>query len=305
MSVRGPLRERGDALELVAAEAARARSGTGRLLLLSGATGTGRTALLEAAAAHGETHGMRVLRARCSPDTNAPFAAVLQLLSLDQDALWQRSGRGPEAGAEAGPPGGAGADVGAGVRVEVRVEEGAGTGTGVTAPAHTHSPADAHPHAPTQDDDGRAHDDGRAAARLWRLLLAHAGDAPLLVAVDDVHRADERSRQWLAAAARRIDRLPVLLVVTERTQYDVDPAGPGLAHALSPDLVRTHTLAPLSADSAAELVRSAFDDALPDAWVDDCVRACAGSPLLLHALLDDLRAVPGTRTPAPVPATCA
>ncbi|WP_406377861.1 AAA family ATPase [Streptomyces sp. NBC_00197] len=250
MSVRGPLRERGDALELVAAEAARARGGTGRLLLLSGATGTGRTALLEAAAGHGETHGMRVLRARCSPDPHPPFAAVLDLLSLDQDALGQHSGRGTE------PP----------------------------SPVHDH---------------------GRAAARLWRLLLAHAGDAPLLVAVDDVHRADEHSRQWLAAAARQIDRLPVLLVVTERTQYDVGPAGPGLAHGLSPDLVRTHTLAPLSTDSAAELVRSAFDDAPADAWVDDCVRACAGNPLLLHALLDDLRAVPGARSPAPVPSTCA
>ncbi|MEU8790328.1 AAA family ATPase [Streptomyces sp. NPDC048643] len=294
MSVRGPLRERGDALELVAAEAARARSGTGRLLLLSGATGTGRTALLEAAAGHGETHGMRVLRARCSPDPNAPFAAVLQLLSLDQDALWQQSGRGSRAGAEAG--------VGAGV--------GGTVGAGATAPAHALAPARArsHPHTHTHThthDDGRAHDYGRAGARLWRLLLAHAGDAPLLVAVDDVHRADEQSRQWLTAAARQIDRLPVLLVVTERTQYDVDPAGPGLAHTLSPDLVRTHTLAPLSADSAAGLVRSAFADAPPDSWVDDCVRACAGSPLLLHALLDDLRAVPGARTPAPVPTTCA
>ncbi|MEU0780449.1 AAA family ATPase [Streptomyces sp. NPDC006173] len=309
MSVRGPLHERGDALELVAAEAARARSGTGRLLLLSGATGTGRTALLEAAAGHGETHGMRVLRARCSPDTNAPFAAVLQLLSLDQDALWQRSERGPGAGeaiAGVGAEEGAGADVGAGARV------GVGAGATAPSPVHSHACARSHAHAHSHShtyththDDDRVHDDGRAGARLWRLLLAHAGDAPLLVAVDDVHRADEQSRQWLADAARRIDRLPVLLVVTERAQYDVDPAGPGLAHALSPDLVRTHALAPLSADSAAELVRSAFDDALPDAWVDDCVRACAGSPLLLHALLDDLRAVPGGRTPAPVPATCA
>ncbi|MEW2165043.1 LuxR C-terminal-related transcriptional regulator [Streptomyces sp. NPDC007084] len=138
------------------------------------------------------------------------------------------------------------------------------------------------------------------------MLLAHAGDAPLLVAVDDVHRADEHSRRWLVDAARRIDRLPVLLVVTERTQYDVDPPGPGLAHALPPDLVRTHTLAPLSADSARALVRSAFDGPLPDTWVDDCVRACAGNPLLLHALLDDLRAtVPGATGPVPVPATCA
>ena len=45
----GPLSERTDVLELIAAEAAGARAGTGGLVLLRGATGTGRTAVLEAA----------------------------------------------------------------------------------------------------------------------------------------------------------------------------------------------------------------------------------------------------------------
>lgn len=76
------LRERREELELVAAEAERARAGAGRLVLLRGATGTGRTALLEAAAEQAEAAGMRVLRARCSPDhTSVPFGAVFQLLA--------------------------------------------------------------------------------------------------------------------------------------------------------------------------------------------------------------------------------
>ncbi|MFG2309698.1 AAA family ATPase [Streptomyces sp. NPDC048566] len=302
MSERGPLRERGEALELVAAEAARARAGTGRLLLLSGATGTGRTALLEAAARHGEAHGMRVLRARCSPGANTPFAAVLRLLSLEPDALWPAPDRepGPRPPARTGP---AARDAAA------RAAAGGAGDDAPPAPGPVPARHDSPGRPPARDHGAlagpKAHD--RSAARLWRLLLAHAGDAPLLVAVDDVHRADEHSRRWLVDAARRIDRLPVLLVVTERRQYDVDPPEPGLAHALPPDLVRTHTLAPLSAGAAAGLVRAAFADALPDpSWVEDCVRACAGSPLLLHALLDDLRsAAPGPRTPAAVPATCA
>ena len=65
-------------------------------------------------------------------------------------------------------------------------------------------------------------------------LRSFTADSPLLVAVDDVHFADEPSRRWLVEAARRIDRLPVLLVVTERSQYDIDPPSAGLAHALSP-----------------------------------------------------------------------
>ncbi len=141
------------------------------------------------------------------------------------------------------------------------------------------------------------------AARLWRLLRAYAAEGPVLVAVDDVHLADEDSRCWLIEAARRVDRLPVLLLVTERSQYDVDPPSAGLVHTLSPALVRTHTLAPLSRDAAAELVRSAVGDDVPEKWVTDYVRAGAGNPLLLRALLEDLNAT--AAPPAPLPETCA
>ncbi|MFI1481956.1 AAA family ATPase [Streptomyces sp. NPDC020747] len=243
------LRERREELELVAAEAERARAGAGRLVLLRGATGTGRTALLEAVAEQAEAAGMRVLRARCSPDqTSVPFGAVFQLLA-------HGPGFDSAAGEEPDPPG---------------------------TPPHR----------------------GRSA-RLWRLLRGYADDAPLLVAVDDVHLADGSSRRWLVEAVRRIDRLRVLMVVTERSQYDIDPPADGLVHTLSPALVRTRTLAPLSADSAAELVRSALGRPAPADWVDDCVRAGAGSPLLLRALLDDIGGTAPEAVPAALPDSCA
>ncbi|MFJ8147218.1 AAA family ATPase [Streptomyces sp. NPDC096048] len=242
----GPLRERDDALALLTAETERARGGTGGLVLLRGATGTGRTAVLEAAARHAGDLGLRVLRARCSPeDTGVPFATVLHLL---------------------GP-----------------------------VPEFTDL-------APGGDDRG-------SAARLWRLLRSYADEGPLLVAVDDVHLADDASRRWLIEAARRVDRLPVLLVATERSQYDIEPRPAGLTQALSPSLVRTHTLAPLSDAAAAGLVRAAFPGAGPG-WTQECVRAGAGSPLLLHALLDDLGGIPRQDGSAPdgappLPDTCA
>ncbi|MER5977709.1 AAA family ATPase [Streptomyces sp. NPDC001857] len=233
-----PLPEREEAHALLVAETERALAGSGRLVLLRGATGTGRSAVLEAAAAHAAGRGLRVLRARCSPeDTGVPFSAVLHLL-----------GPVPEF-----------ADV-----------------------------------APGPDDRG-------SAARLWRVLRSYAARSPLLVAVDDVHLADAASRRWLVEAARRIDRLPVLVVATERSQYDIGPQPSGLTHALSPSLVRTHTLAPLSDTASAELVAAAVPTA-PAEWTADCVRAGAGSPLLLRALLEDLHGAP---PPAPVPDTCA
>lgn len=243
-----PLLERGEPLGLLAEEAARARTGSGRLVLLRGATGTGRTALLEAAADHAAANGMRVLRARCSPEhTSEPFDTVFQLLAHGPE-FDQIAGEAPD------PPG---------------------------TPPHRGRPA-----------------------RLWRLLSSYAADSPLLLAVDDVHFADAPSRRWLVEAVRRIDRLPVLLVVTERSQYDIDPPADGLAHALSPALVHTRTLTPLSPDSAAELVRSVHGTAPPE-WVDACLKAGAGNPLLLRALLDDLQNGDPGAFPAALPDTCA
>ncbi|MFH9387994.1 AAA family ATPase [Streptomyces albidoflavus] len=219
----------------LAAEIERARSGSGRLVLLRGATGTGRTTALDAAVRAAAARGLRVLRARCSPeDTGVPLAAVRQLLSPEDEF----------------------ADL---------VPEGDERGT---------------------------------AARLWRTLRTYAAEAPLLVAVDDVHLADDPSRRWLLDAARRLDRLPLLLVATERSQYDIEPRPPGLAQSLAPSLVRTRTVAPLGDEAAAALVREAFP-AAGEVWAEACVRAGAGVPLFLHALLDDLGATPWPEPDAP------
>ncbi|MGW1214787.1 AAA family ATPase [Streptomyces sp. NPDC002499] len=233
-------REHREAAALLADAAARARAGTGSLVLLRGATGTGRTTVLEAAAADATAHGMRVLRARCSPgDTTAPFATVLQLL---------------------GP-------------------------------------------VPEFDEIGPAASERDRAALLSRALRSYVDESPLLLAVDDIHLADAPSHRWLVEIARHVGRLrqPVLLAVTERSQYDIDVPTPGLTHTLSPALVHTHTLAPLTPDRAAFVVRAEFPSARPS-WVADCVRAGAGSPLLLRALLDDLGAPGG---PSTVPETTA
>ncbi|MGX5212289.1 AAA family ATPase [Streptomyces violaceus] len=154
---------------------------------------------------------------------------------------------------------------------------------------------------PGSEQTDPAGDEREQAALLRHALRSYAGESPLLLAVDDVHLADGPSYRWLVEAARHVDRLPlpILLAVTERSQYDIDPPAPGFTHTLSPALVDTHTLSPLTPDAAAGLVRAEHPNA-PTAWVESCVRAGAGSPLLLRALLDDLSASAGYATDVPL-----
>ncbi|MCZ9343149.1 helix-turn-helix transcriptional regulator, partial [Streptomyces sp. TRM76130] len=110
---------------------------------------------------------------------------------------------------------------------------------------------------PGYADPAVGDDDRQTAVRLWRCLCGYAAESPVMVTVDDVHLADSASRRWLVEAARRVARLSILLVVTERRQYDVAPGPAGLTHALPPSLVRVHTLAPLGDAAAAALLRAA------------------------------------------------
>uniref|UniRef100_UPI002A807124 ATP-binding protein n=1 Tax=Streptomyces sp. CRN 30 TaxID=3075613 RepID=UPI002A807124 len=297
-----PLCERDDTHALITAETARARAGAGRLVLLRGATGTGRTAALEAAAEHAADQGMRVLRVHCSPqEREVPFAAVRHCLSR----VPEFTGAGPGgAGWVPGAVGEGASDASAGVAAGGPSGSGvpsAGVPSGSGVPAVGVPSGSGVPSAgvPVFGDEER-----RTAARLWRLLVDHAAESPVMVTVDDVHLADAASRRWLVEAARRVGSLPVLIVATERSQYDIEPEPAGLTHALPRSLVRTHILAPLGDPAAAELLRAAFPEAGPE-WIEECVRAGAGSPLLLRALLDDLGGTPPRRLPQSVPETTA
>ncbi|MEW1656760.1 AAA family ATPase [Streptomyces sp. NPDC093707] len=153
--------------------------------------------------------------------------------------------------------------------------------------------------------DGSLHG-GDLPARLWRMLRAEASVGPVLLAVDDIHLADAHSRRWLAQVARRLDHLPVLLAVTERWQYDLVPAAPAFAQTTGGGPAHLCTLKPLGPAAAAELVRTALGADTPPELAADCHRASGGNPMLLHALLSDLREITadGTPTPPRLPAGC-
>ncbi|MFE2105161.1 AAA family ATPase [Kitasatospora sp. NPDC059463] len=133
---------------------------------------------------------------------------------------------------------------------------------------------------------------GTAEATLWSLLRLHSTHHPLLLAVDDIHLADEPSRRWLRQVARRIDRLPALLIATEHRQATLDTPPGRFARDLTPDLATTLRLAPVSTPAAVRIARQHLGPGTPAGLAADCARASGGNPLLLTALLADLATDP-------------
>jgi hypothetical protein len=124
---------------------------------------------------------------------------------------------------------------------------------------------------------------------LYWLTANLAERAPLLLAVDDAHWADEASLRFLIYLLRRIEALPILLVVAAR------PAEPGDEQALLEPLRNdplTHALqpAPLSEAAASLIVRAAFSPRADAELCRACQDATGGNPLLLQMLSHALRA---------------
>ncbi|MEV6488352.1 AAA family ATPase, partial [Actinoplanes sp. NPDC051633] len=233
-------------LALLAGGLDAAAAGSGRLLVVEGGAGIGKSVLAGAVLRLAGARGMTVLRARGNP--------------LDQDFSFGVA-RQAFAAVQAGPawP--------ALCRGPAALALRALTG-GTPPPAST-------------ADATYAAEHGLAA-----LTAALAARAPVLLCVDDVHWADVPSLRWLTGLARRVDELPLTLLLVVRSGEPArDPyvLGECLTGATS-TLVR---LGPLDATVAAELVADRFPAAGPR-FATACHEATGGNPFLLRALLTHL-----------------
>ncbi|MFI9252811.1 AAA family ATPase [Streptomyces sp. NPDC053069] len=141
-----------------------------------------------------------------------------------------------------------------------------------------------------------------AAGRLDQLIGALTPRTPLLIAVDDLHWADRRSLCWLERLMARLEGLPVALLATiapglaprrAATARGDDPARgddgtTALARVVS-DFHQRTVLSGLDLDAVGYLLNSFFGRPVADALVQACHRATGGNPLLVHALLRELR----------------
>ncbi len=125
----------------------------------------------------------------------------------------------------------------------------------------------------------RLRDPSARLYRMFRWLAKVAADAPLLLALDDLHWADPDSLVLLGFLARRVRDSRIMVLGSLRPEPDGASAvarelvGCGLARLLS--------LQPLSREASVVLVERAVPRALDEAERERVWRACAGTPLLL------------------------
>ena len=246
------LLERDGELSAIGTALDAAGAGTGGTLIVEGAAGIGKTRLLAAAAERARAAGFRVLGARGGEFESAfPFGVVRQLFEAPLVALETAE--------------------------RERVLAGAAGRAG----------------ALLFQDDGAARSDGDEAFAvvhgLYWLAANLTADRPLVLIVDDAHWADAPSLRWLAYLARRVDELPVLVLLAQR------PAEPGAQMALLGALAaepHSATIRPALLGEAAtgELLEGVLGSAPDAGFRAACHEATGGNPFLLGELAMELAA---------------
>ncbi len=243
------LRGRVPELALLAATAETVAVGSGRVLVVEGEPGTGRSAVLAHAAAHAAERGLEVLTARGGDlERDLTFGVARQLLE-------SRLRRAPEEERSALLAGAA---------------AHAGALLGVPGSA-----------ANELDEPSLVH------ALFW--VCANLAEAqPVCLSVDDAQWADPASLRWLVYLARRLEELPILLLVAVSSGEPDAPQDLLRALATQPGTARM-ALAPLEAADSAAIVR----EEIPDADDDLCAAlhdAARGNPFLVREAAANLAA---------------
>ncbi|WP_328869741.1 AAA family ATPase [Streptomyces sp. NBC_00287] len=252
----------------------------GQVCLITGGVGSGKTALLEAFADYVTQRSAHLLRAVGSrAERNLQFAVMDQL--IDSSGLGRASIRQVASAvrhlARTAPPTPPGDDL-----------------AGLTTPEPEGPP---YPGPATAEQPLPSTVHGRLAA-----LLDLARPAPLVIAIDDVHHADQASLQCLLYAVRRLRHKRMMVVLTESPALRA-PHPHFRAELMSQPCFSRIDLAPLTDEALGMLAET---HPVPSARARIARRAPAltgGSPLLMRALLEDPTATgtaPGGGSDAPL-----
>ncbi|HYR94628.1 MAG TPA: AAA family ATPase, partial [Methylomirabilota bacterium] len=245
---------RGDQLEQLETTHAEVVRGQGRGVLISGQAGGGKSALLREFVERSRRAGTRVLVGECAEaEARRPLGPFIDLL------------RSAATGRDA-----------ATVRAALQNE------TPELARFLTEDRTPAEPQAQTYH---------RAGSAFASLFVALARAAPLMVVVEDIHWADEVTLEVFTAIARRCAKARLLLIGAYRSDelHRLHPLR-GVLADLARLGVETLTLAPLSQDDAATMVRATLGLGGPiSARIrSSLIERCEGNPFFIEEVLKAL-----------------
>ncbi|MDA0165903.1 AAA family ATPase [Solirubrobacter ginsenosidimutans] len=240
------LLEREEELLALDAALANARAGQGQVLAVEGPGGIGKTRLLAATRAAAREAGMRTLHARASELERSFTFGVVR--QLFEPALFAAA----EEERDRWLSGAAG--------LTRSMFDAAGAGLDESSYARLHG--------------------------LYWLCANLAADGSLLVCVDDAQWADEPSLSFLGFLARRLEDLPVALVLGTRPRAEQESE---VLRGLVTD-PGTRVLRPPALTGAAvgQWVRSAIDPAAGAGFCEACHETTGGNPFLVRELLHDV-----------------
>jgi len=241
------LLEREEELSALQAALERARAGHGQVVAVEGPGGIGKTRLLAAVRAGAREAGLRALHARAAELERSFTFGVVR--QLFEPTLF-------------------------GATAEERDRWLSGA-AGLTRSMF--------------EDAGAGHDESSYARLhgLYWLCANLATDGPLLVCLDDAQWADEPSLIFLGFLARRLEDLPVALVLGTRPRAE---QASDVLRALVTD-PSTRVLRPpeLSGDAVGRWVRTAIDPAAGAGFCAACHETTGGNPFLVRELLREVR----------------
>jgi predicted ATPase len=257
---RGPIVAR-DAENAALVEELEASAVGGRSVVIGGDAGMGKTALLESFLANARRRGVVVVEGACVEiESRRPFGAFADVLASCSRSF------GPQ-------------------RIERSLKERG---------MELRRLMTRGPNAPAVGDTGQERH--LMHGSFLGLMEDLSSDGPLVLALEDLHWADEASLELWGYLSRRMRTRPFLLVATYRTDElgRLHPLRGLLAQLLMARAINSIALAPLDPEGTGALIRTRL--ALRDSSASDFRRfrdivheKCEGNPLHTEETLDVLR----------------
>ena len=240
--------ERDAELSLLGSLVGEAAARSGSVALIEGPAGVGKSRLLAACRTMAADSGVTVLAGRASElEREFPFGLVRQLFETELADPARRE----------------------------------------RALAGAAAPAAAVFGALPGEEDGAGDASFASLHGLFWLAANLSSDAPLVLAIDDLHWVDAPSLRFFAYLAQRLEGLPILMAATLRSGEPAADATLLAELSAAPAVVsiRPH---PLTEEAVGELVRARLGENADPAFSVACHRATVGNPLLLRQLLTAL-----------------